>query len=786
MKLSYKIYILFAVASLFTVLSVFGVTYYLTRTILVSGQYAAYARLAEISAKRIDYFLSEKLSSAKVLATRPIVYEALGGASSARLSQIRENLQESEAADQHIYGIYIIDRNKNVVVSTDKNPTAGKVPDLSVQEEILRKIFSGETAYSDLFISENTGQPAMIFAAPVFDGRKNVLGAAEVYITWSEVLNILKDINVTFVHLINSKGLEIGSNIPEHYGNILKEDYSNKPAYQKFFADIQERTAQVSIEKDLHTNSEVVSARTHLFGSYDYKGNGWMLVLEEPVDAVLGPINRSVANISVYTLLARLLFLSALLWLLKKYLLNPVTAYSDISRRIVAGEKDLRIPESRKDELGMLAREFNSMVDKLQKSNEDLEIKVAEKTRQLQDEVLEKELKNKILEDAKKSTLNLLEDISLERAKADALVNELNKFQLTVDNSYEHIIFTDPQGIVIYANKAAEKITGYSRGEMIGQKPSLWGNQMSRKFYKEMWNTIKAERRTFIGEMKNKRKNGQFYMAESNIFPIIGKDGEIKFFVGIERDVTEERKLDEARVNFIAIASHQLRTPITSIKWIAELLLSGDLGILNKEQADLVGDLSVSARRMIQLVNSLLNIARIESEDLNVNSEAVNLRKVYDSIVREFEVSAKSKKLKFTFINETGMSDFKSDYNLFYEILKNLLSNSIKYTLEGGSIETRLSVKGDSIICAVKDTGIGIPKNQQDQIFSKLFRADNAVKVSTDGTGLGMYIIKNLADLLGGKVWFESEENKGTTVYVSLPLSGPLAHEGSRGIIDVR
>lgn len=353
-----------------------------------------------------------------------------------------------------------------------------------------------------------------------------------------------------------------------------------------------------------------------------------------------------------------------------------------------------------------------------------------------------------------------------------------------MDNSHEHVIFTDPDGVVIYANAAAEKMTGYSRQEIIGQKPSLWGNQMSREFYKQMWNTIKTEKKLFSGEIKNKRKDGHFYIAASEIFPILDKAGEIKFFVGLERDITEEKRLEEARVNFIAIASHQLRTPITSIKWIAELLLAGDLGALNKEQADLIGDLSVSARRMIQLVNILLNIARIESEDLSVNSESVDLRAVYDSILKEFEILAKSKNLKFDFINNSGMSEFKSDYNLFYEILKNLLSNSIKYTPDGGAIETSVYAKDNSIIFSVKDNGIGIPKDQQNQIFKKLFRADNAVNMNTDGTGLGMYIIRNLVDLLGGKVWFESEENKGTTVYVSLSLSGPEEHKGTKSIIS--
>lgn len=409
----------------------------------------------------------------------------------------------------------------------------------------------------------------------------------------------------------------------------------------------------------------------------------------------------------------------------------------------------------------------------------------------------------KKIRDSQKTLLNAMEDVKLEKEKSEALVRELNKFQLAVDNSYEHVIFTDPEGVIIYANKAAERITGYSRGEMIGNRPSLWGNQMSREFYEEMWHTIKVEKEIFHAEIVHKRKNSQLYTADLNIFPIIkkgkdsrnynadvyiipvaDKDSEIQFFVGIERDITEEKKLENARINFVSIASHQLRTPITSIKWIAELLISGDTGKLNEKQADFLSDLYSSTERMIVLINSLLNIARIESQELAVNSEIVSMDQVYEGAVKEFEPKMAAKKIKFSFADETGLPGIATDPHLFYEVLKNMLSNSVKYTPEGGSIEVRFTVKGDDFVCSVEDTGIGIPKHQQDRVFDKFFRADNAVKTNTDGTGLGMYIMKNLVLLLGGRIWFESEENKGTAVHAALPLAGPHTHAGQKDIID--
>ncbi len=405
--------------------------------------------------------------------------------------------------------------------------------------------------------------------------------------------------------------------------------------------------------------------------------------------------------------------------------------------------------------------------------------------KKLQDALQEVEYKNKILEDTKTQTVNLLEDVSAEKARAQILLTELNKFQLVVESSFEHVIITDPKGTIIYANKAAENTTGYSRGEMLGQKPSLWGGQMSQDFYKHMWDVIGVQKQAFHAEVNNKRKNGQEYIAEMHISPILDKDGAIQFFAGIERDITEQKKLDNARTNFISVASHQLRTPITSIKWITELMLSGDVGALNEKQLDFLNDLYASTDRMIKLINSLLNIARIESRELIVSPEPVDIKKLYADTMKEFKSAVAQKKHNFIFSNTSGLLEVITDPHLFYEVFKNLLSNAIKYTPDGGVIEVSCSANDKEVIFSVKDNGIGIPHNQQARIFDKFFRADNVVRMNTDGTGLGMYIVKELTELLEGRVWFESEENAGTTMYAALPLQGPHRHGGSKNLIDV-
>ncbi len=477
MKLSFRIYTLFAVSSLAIIFIIVGSFYYFTRNLLLNEKYSGYIKLAESLSAGIDEFLYRKLISAKSIATMSIVSESLSGtAAPERLSSISVHLSDSKEVDPDILEIYIINKNKNIAVSTDKYPAFKDVSGLPEQENILKKVFSGEAAYSDVFISANTGSPTMIFAAPVFsyDGR-DILGAVELYMEWSSVLQILENSKATFLHLINKNGLEIGSNEPEHYEDILQENYSGKDTLKNIYGTENNGTgAQAFIAEDLHGGFQSIMISAYLRGHSDYKGNGWVLIVEEPIDSVLRIINQHTFNITVVGFLALSIFSGVLLFFLKKYVIDPISDISLFSLRVSGGEEGARLPDFGKYEIGILARSFNEMMDKFEELKGGLELKIREKTSQLEKELESRDYQEKILENNKSATLNLLEDISAEKSRVDALVAELNKYQLAVENAYEHIIISDPDGFVIYANKAAERITGYT-GEKSSAVSLLFG-----------------------------------------------------------------------------------------------------------------------------------------------------------------------------------------------------------------------------------------------------------------------------------------------------------------------
>ena len=377
--------------------------------------------------------------------------------------------------------------------------------------------------------------------------------------------------------------------------------------------------------------------------------------------------------------------------------------------------------------------------------------------------------------EGKKAILNSVRDITDKKATELDLkkqMTELEKFKLAVDGTTDSVMITDKDAVVLYANEAVVAMTGFDRDEIMNQYIGhLWGGHMEKGFYEEMWNSIKNKKKVFVGELNNRRKTGEEYIVNAKFYPLLDKNGEVEFFVGVETDITKAKQTERTKAEFVSVASHQLRTPLTGIKWFSELLLKGRAGKLAVEQKDFVQQIFDSNDRMIKLVDDLLDVSHM---DENGRFKLILLPEEFSEIVKEVvseeQLIANNKKIKIK-VSEACLKKMKLkvDKSKIEQAIQNILNNAIKYSPAGSTINFDCKKEKDNLVCSIQDHGIGIPEYQHFRVFEKFFRADNVISTGS-GTGLGLYISKYIVSGHAGKMWFDSKENEGTTFYISLPI----------------
>lgn len=263
------------------------------------------------------------------------------------------------------------------------------------------------------------------------------------------------------------------------------------------------------------------------------------------------------------------------------------------------------------------------------------------------------------------------------------------------------------------------------------------------------------------------------------------REGEMIGFLKIIHDISREELIGRLKSEFVSIAAHQLRTPLSALKWTIRLLLDGDAGELTASQQEFLEKGYIINERMIKLVNDLLNAARIEEGRFGYEFSEVNLKALLESITESFASLAKVRKLslKFEKLSEP-LPKIYADPEKLNLALSNLLDNAIKYTPAGGSVTLRLKRKGDWAEITVTDTGVGIPETDKRRVFSKFFRAANVIRMETSGTGLGLFIAQNIIRRHGGAIQMQSKEREGTVFTFTLPLRREQVPKEERPVLE--
>ncbi|MEK7166878.1 MAG: ATP-binding protein [Patescibacteria group bacterium] len=351
------------------------------------------------------------------------------------------------------------------------------------------------------------------------------------------------------------------------------------------------------------------------------------------------------------------------------------------------------------------------------------------------------------------------EKLTIEKGKMDAAINSLT----------DGLIIINLEQKIILINSKAENILNLKNGILIGKTLSEF---IDLPYIKELYEILtKTE-----GHCRDKKcelvlKKPAEEIFEMQTTPVITQSQETIGTLIILHDITREKLINKMKSEFVTIAAHQLRTPLTGIKWTLEMILNEDEGQINQEQKELLSKAYKSNERMIKLINSLLIVSNLEEGRFIYKLSEIQIEDLIQEIIENFEVQIKNKNIECILNKpEKYLSKVKVDLEKIQMTLENLIDNAIKYTPQKGKIIISLKEENKEIKISVKDSGMGISKQDQEKLFTKFFRSEKALKTETDGSGLGLFIVKNIIEAHKGKIWVESEEKKGSIFYFTLPI----------------
>ncbi|MCK9272180.1 ATP-binding protein [Candidatus Gracilibacteria bacterium] len=380
---------------------------------------------------------------------------------------------------------------------------------------------------------------------------------------------------------------------------------------------------------------------------------------------------------------------------------------------------------------------------------------------------------------------SIFDDISILLSKNynDTIIKLLNEHKLAIDHS-NIISKTDINGNIVYVNDEFCRLSGYTSDELIGKSHNIIRHpDTPKETFKELWDTIQSKN-VWKGNIKNKKKNGDAYWVKSTIVPILDENNNILEYIAIRTDITELelaredlkesfeklKELDTKKDEFLNIASHELRTPMTSVKGYISMILDGDAGEINDEVRQYLSQVYKSSSRLLNLINDMLDISKIESGKQEFILEKIDVKKMLDDVSFEFEQLFKKKGQKFIKEIDFEKFEFITDLNKLKQVIINILGNANKFTPDGGEIYLKAEILDtNELEIKIKDSGIGIDKASLGVIFEKFGQVKNSLTRDINGTGLGLPIAKTIVEKLGGKITVESEVGRGTTFTITLP-----------------
>ncbi|HJP18971.1 MAG: hypothetical protein CMD96_07070 [Gammaproteobacteria bacterium] len=615
------------------------------------------------------------------------------------------------------------------------------------------------------------------FITPVIKKGKELIGWVVVSYDWSGEMSKMLEDSVNKLKSAGNQTTEVFMISME--GNIVA-GIAGKDG--KFIAS----TSRRYMEKDL------TSGRTQL-----------KLIISSEIDEINKPVKEIHDLLGLIIFLGSLLLIAFFYVLLQKTLLQRLKMLSTGAEELNKGSYDYRIADIGHDEIGNLARTFNRM-------SQFLEMTFAE--------------------------------LNKEKASLDRQVKEKTQelaSQIFALDEHSIVSATDIKGNINYVNDKFCEISGYTRDELMGKNHRMiQSGEHSKEFFRDMWHTISGGK-AWHGEVKNKKKDSGFYWVLATMVPFLDESGKAYKYISIRTDITERKKSEEelkkaksaietyaddlkqtlsvseelrfesekakemaerlaedaaaankAKSEFLASMSHEIRTPLNAIIGMAELLKET---VLETEQEKYVNIFNNAGENLLSIINDILDLSKIEAGHLELEKTPFDLEELIEitSEIMAFRAHEKGLEL-IASLAEEAPRGLIGDVTRLRQVIINLVGNSVKFT-EKGDISIfvrpeRVDKNEVELVFSVKDTGIGIPPDKQKKIFENFSQADSSTTRKYGGTGLGLSISRRIVELMGGRVWVESEEGKGSTFYFSVifKINRKYKKRAQRDSVDVK
>lgn len=567
---------------------------------------------------------------------------------------------------------------------------------------------------------------------PFAFANESILGVLEAQVSLKSIFAEITDFGIdegNSVFIVDDKGRVIANRNTDQFARDVT--ISSLPPVAKHLKTITNdpilHEEQFEVFEYTSPNGSVV------LGSHSHvHDTSWAIVIEQPVKTAYQNLNR-ILSFAIILLLGSVFVTIPISYWIAKRITNPVLALISGANRVSQGHLESRITVDTDDELEDMASAFNNMTQKLQSSIEEL------------------------------------------KHDKDVIATERNKLEVVLSGIEDAVIALDEQKRVVLLNAAAEKLLGFVNTETVGKKVGqlfklfiedkeiperIYFSSSSRRY------TLFDQNDVLLHASNGIKKTVHFISGR-----IQSDVSEVRYILTMQ-DVTAKQKLEEMKVDFVSMAAHELRTPLTSVRGYLATFLNDYKNTLNDDQKNLLENANTAANRLTELVESLLELTRMEKTGINVKKQSIDWVPFVSKYVHDFNKSAKERSITLEFVKpENPIPQMECDDLRIGEVLSNLLSNALKYTNEGGfvTVTTQYDTLTKMVTTSVKDTGIGIPKDALENLFTKFYRVPGKLEQTARGTGLGLYISKKIIDLHNGRIWVQSEEGKGSVFAFSLP-----------------